>query len=80
MASVQGMYSVPGRALGLSGKGTVMHKALEGRGRTYSSRAVGCSHSSDEAGESRWSEGEHILYDSFDVTLGTLEARNKWKM
>jgi hypothetical protein len=74
------MYSVPGRALGLSGKDTVMYKALEGQGRTYGSGAVGCSHSSDEAGESRWSEGGHISFDSFDETLGTLEARNKWKM
>lgn len=53
--------------------GSQWHKALEGQGQWWV-QVVGSSHSSDETCESRWSEGEDILFVSFDETLGTLEA------
>lgn len=74
MASVQGMYGVPGRICILPPKGgSQWHKALEGQVQGWV-QIVGSSHSSDETCESRWSEGEDISFVSFDETLGTLEA------
>ena len=74
MASVQGMYGVPGRTCILPPLGgSHWHKALEGQGQWWV-QVVGSSHSSDETCESRWSEGEDISFVSFDETLGTLEA------
>jgi len=56
MASTQGRSSVPGRAdvLSIGLRGDVKAKSQE---TCMGASAVGQTHSSDETGESRWSEG-----------------------
>ena len=48
--------------------GSRRHKAQKAKAEG-GVQVVGSSHSSAEAGESRWSEGEDISFVSFDETL-----------